>query len=54
MVLHDFELARRLCPRTLVIARDLVAWGPTEAVLTADNLAQAQALALDWPAEDAA
>ena len=54
IVLHDFDLARRLCPRTLVLARDLVAWGPTETVLTPDNLDRAQAMARHWPSEAAA
>ena len=53
-VLHDFDLVRRLCPRTLILARDVVAWGPTEAVLTPENLARARTMSLDWPQEDAA
>ena len=54
IVLHDFDLARRLCPRTLILARELVAWGPTETVLTAANLDRAQAMAQAWPSEAAA
>ena len=36
-VLHDFELVRAHFPRTLMLARKLVAHGPTENVLTAEN-----------------
>jgi zinc/manganese transport system ATP-binding protein len=54
IVLHDFDLARRLCPRTLILARELVAWGPTETVLTAETLDRAEAMARDWPSEAAA
>jgi zinc/manganese transport system ATP-binding protein len=54
VVLHDLDLARRLCPRTLLLARDAVAWGPTEAVLTRENLDRARAMSRDWPNEDAA
>lgn len=43
-VLHDFELVRRNFPHALLLARDLVAWGPSEAVLTEANLARASAL----------
>ena len=30
MVLHDLDLVRRMCPDTLLLAREAVAWGPTE------------------------
>jgi zinc/manganese transport system ATP-binding protein len=46
MVLHDLELVRRLCAQTLVLAGGVVAWGPTEAVLSADHLARAQAMSM--------
>ena len=36
-VLHDFELVRAHFPQTLMLARKLVAHGPTENVLTAEN-----------------
>jgi len=45
VVLHDFDLVRRLCPQTLILAGEVVAWGPTEAVLSAANLDRAQAIA---------
>ncbi len=36
-VLHDVETVRAHFPRTLMLARELVAHGPTEQVLTAEN-----------------
>jgi len=36
-VLHDHETVRTHFPRTLMLARELVAHGPTEEVLTAEN-----------------
>lgn len=44
VVLHDEELVRRLVPETLIIGRDIVAWGATEDVFTVDNMRQAQRL----------
>jgi len=38
VVLHDFEAVRRHFPETLLLAGQLVAWGPTEQVLTPENL----------------
>lgn len=40
--LHDFDLVREHFPETLLLARGLVAWGPTPQVLTADHLASAR------------
>ncbi|MCW5701290.1 MAG: ABC transporter ATP-binding protein [Bradyrhizobium sp.] len=40
--LHDMDLVRTHFPETLLLARGLVAWGPTAQVLTADNLAEAR------------
>jgi zinc/manganese transport system ATP-binding protein len=40
--LHDMELVRANFPETLLLARGLVAWGPTAQVLTAENLAEAR------------
>lgn len=51
-VLHDFEQVRRFFPDTLVLAREQIAWGPTELVLTADNLRKARAMGEAWD-EDA-
>ncbi|MCA0425037.1 MAG: ABC transporter ATP-binding protein [Proteobacteria bacterium] len=36
-VLHDMPLVRRHFPSALLLAREMVGWGPTEAVLSADN-----------------
>jgi len=40
--LHDFELVRTHFPETLLLARGLVAWGPTREVMTPDHLARAR------------
>jgi len=42
VVLHDLEQVRRHFPACLLIARETVAWGPTEEVLTRDNLRAAR------------
>lgn len=42
--LHDIEQVREHFPETLLIARELVAWGPTASVLTPANLAEARRL----------
>ena len=47
-VLHDFEQVRAHFPESLLIARELVAWGPTETVLTPDNLAAARRISEAW------
>ncbi len=41
-VLHDLDLVRRHFPHSLLLARETVAWGPTPAVLTAENLFKAR------------
>ncbi|MDB5642406.1 MAG: transporter, partial [Hyphomicrobiales bacterium] len=41
-VLHDMALVRELFPRTLLLARELVAFGATEDVLTPGNLLKAR------------
>lgn len=43
-VLHDHETVRAHFPETLLIARELVAHGPTLQVMTSENHAQARAL----------
>ena len=40
--LHDIELVKTHFPRTLLLAREPVAWGATGEALTADNLNKAQ------------
>ncbi|MGG7576643.1 metal ABC transporter ATP-binding protein [Rhizobium sp. Nf11,1] len=52
-VLHDFELVRAHFPQTLLLARELVGWGPTAEVMSPANLLQARAMAERWD-EDAA
>ena len=39
---HDLELVRRRFPRTLLVARRLIAEGDTDDVLTAEHLAAAR------------
>ena len=51
--LHDLAQVRGHFPETLLLAREPVAWGPTEAVLSPRNLARAQTLSEAWD-EDAA
>ena len=55
-VLHDLELVRALCPQVLLLAGEMVAWGPTAEVLTAENRLRARLLAeaLDAPRRKAA
>lgn len=43
-VLHDFDQVRAHFPHAVLIARELIASGPPETVLTNDNLARARAL----------
>ena len=40
MALHDIDLVKANFPKTLLLAREPVAWGPTREVLTAENLQQ--------------
>ncbi|WHO72571.1 metal ABC transporter ATP-binding protein [Rhizobium sp. BT03] len=51
-VLHDFELVRAHFPETLLLARELVGWGPTAEVMSSANLLKARAMAERWD-EDA-
>jgi ABC-type Mn2+/Zn2+ transport system permease subunit len=41
-VLHDLDLVRSRFPESLLLAREVVAWGPTKEVLTESNLAKAR------------
>ncbi len=43
-VLHDMDVVRRVFPQTLLIAREPVAWGDTDRVLSAENLLRARRL----------
>ena len=47
-VLHDDAQVREHFPQTLLLARELVAWGPTHEVMTESNLRQARAMAEAW------
>lgn len=49
--LHDFGQIRTHFPKTILLAREPVAWGPTSQVLTADNLARARSLSEAWDEE---
>ncbi|MGH6800842.1 MAG: zinc ABC transporter ATP-binding protein AztA [Methylocella sp.] len=43
-VLHDLDLVREYFPQTLLLAREEIAKGKTNAVLTAENLARARSM----------
>ncbi len=47
-VLHDEDQVRQHFPQTVLLARELVAWGDTAAVLAEPNLRRARALAEAW------
>ena len=47
-VLHDDRQVRANFPQTLLLAREVVAWGETAAVMTEPNLLRARALAEAW------
>ena len=47
-VLHDDAQVRQFFPQTLLLARELVGWGPTAEVLTEANLQRARAMAEAW------
>jgi zinc/manganese transport system ATP-binding protein len=47
-VLHDLDLVRRDFPQTLLLARELIGWGPSEVVLSAENRHRARLVAERW------
>ncbi|MFC3627678.1 metal ABC transporter ATP-binding protein [Vogesella amnigena] len=49
-VLHDYEQVRAYFPQTLLMAREVVAWGATSSVLSDDNLRRAADTAAHWQA----
>ena len=51
-VLHDFDQVRANFPQALLLAREQIAWGPTEDVMSASNLLRARAMAEHWEDED--
>ena len=48
--LHDLGQVRATFPLTLVLAREPIAWGPTEAVLTPSNMTRGRMLVESWSA----
>jgi zinc/manganese transport system ATP-binding protein len=46
--LHDLEQVKRDFPDALLMARELVAWGPTRQTLRDENLERARQLAAGW------
>jgi zinc/manganese transport system ATP-binding protein len=46
--LHDIELVREHFPNTLLLARQVVAWGETREALKPENLLQARRLDESW------
>jgi zinc/manganese transport system ATP-binding protein len=44
-VLHDYDQVRAQFPQALLLARNVVAWGETDTVLTPANLQRAKAMA---------
>lgn len=47
-VLHDLDLVREEFPHTLLLARDMVAFGPTAQALSAANRLKARRMAEGW------
>ena len=47
-VLHDLDLVIHAFPQTLLLARRMVAWGPTATTLTAAHRAEARRLSGAW------
>ncbi|WDR02467.1 zinc ABC transporter ATP-binding protein AztA [Devosia algicola] len=47
-VLHDAELVRQIFPQTLLLARELIGWGPTETVMTRENLRRSRGMTEAW------
>lgn len=47
-VMHDLELVAERFPEAILMARELVAWGSTSAVLTTENLQKARAMSEAW------
>lgn len=47
-VVHDLAMAREHFPDSLLLAREVIAWGATPHTLTPENLAQAQSTTEHW------
>ncbi|MDR3517219.1 MAG: metal ABC transporter ATP-binding protein [Azospirillaceae bacterium] len=50
-VLHDFDQVRQYFPQTLLLARQLIGWGPTAQVLTPANLLVMRRMSEAWDEE---
>jgi zinc/manganese transport system ATP-binding protein len=50
-VLHEHTIIEKFFPETLLLARDVIAWGPTAEVLTQENLQRAGAMTKRWAIE---
>ena len=50
-VLHENALIEKRFPQTLLLAREVVAWGATSEVLTPENLERATAMTKRWARE---
>lgn len=48
MVLHDLDVVREICPSTLLLARETVAWGATADALRPERLLEARRLSEAW------
>jgi zinc/manganese transport system ATP-binding protein len=47
-VLHDIDMVREYFPQTLLLAREVIAWGSSAEVLTPENLNRARQTAEYW------
>ena len=47
-VLHDFDQIRANFPQTLLLARNLVSWGPTDVALSPENIVRAKVMAEEF------
>lgn len=47
-VLHDMDQVRTHFPETMLLAREVIAWGPTTECLSAQNLLRARAMTEAW------
>ncbi|TPW27636.1 ABC transporter ATP-binding protein [Martelella alba] len=47
-VLHDFDHIRTHFPNTLLLAREMIAWGPTQEAMSRSNLLKSRAMAEAW------
>lgn len=47
-VLHDFDQVRTHFANACLLAREVIAWGPTETTLSSGNMLLAQTLAENW------